>query len=63
MALGLLFLLQSILKTMMVTEDLTPATVVGGGRPATLAAGAAQPSRRGGVVSVITRPDTPGTSG
>lgn len=63
MALGFLFLLQSILKYMVVTEELAPATVVGGGRPAAMAAVVAKPARAGGVVSVVARPDPPGTSG
>ena len=36
MALGLLFLEQSILKMMVVTEEIAPATVVGGVRPASI---------------------------
>jgi exosortase len=38
MALGLLFLEQSILKMMVVTEEISPATVVGGVRPVPAAA-------------------------
>lgn len=62
MALGLLFLLQSVVRLMVVTEDLSPTTVVGSGRPTALAAGAARAPRAGGVVPVVARPDGPGTS-
>ena len=63
MALGLLFFEQSILKMMVVTEEITPATVVGGGRPAVAAACVANPARTAGVVPVVTRPDASGRSG
>ena len=60
MALGLLFLEQTILKMMVITEDLAPATVVGGGKPSAATEGAAKPVRAAGVVPIVTRPDASG---
>ena len=47
MALGLLFLEQSILKMMVFTEEIAPATVVGGVRPAPAAAKPVSPEALG----------------
>ena len=63
MALGLLFLLQALLKYMVVTEELVPATVVGGGRSTAAATGTARAARAGGVVPIAVRPDSSGKSG
>ena len=63
MALGLLFFLQALLKYMVVTEELTPAAVVGGGRPTAATTGTARAARAGGVVPIAARPESPGKSG
>ncbi|MEY3205016.1 MAG: hypothetical protein RLZZ21_1347 [Planctomycetota bacterium] len=63
MALGLLFFLQALLKYMVVTEELAPAAVVGGGRPTAATTGTARAARAGGVVPIAARPDSSGKSG
>lgn len=63
MALGMLFLLQAVLKCMVITDELAPATIVGAGRSPAAAAAPGTLARSGGVVPIVSRPEAPGKSG